>query len=49
MTYALRRLLERWLQEGRFPREELRVRWWIALPGTVVVLGLAVALLLAQR
>ncbi len=37
----------KWLEEGRFPREELRIRWWIALLGVLVVGTLAIALILA--
>jgi hypothetical protein len=37
----------KWIREGRFPREELRIRWWIAAPGAFTVLVLGVALLIA--
>jgi hypothetical protein len=40
--------LDEWVATGRFPREELGIRWWIAVPGTVVLLALAVALILAS-
>lgn len=39
--------LDEWAATGRFPREELVVRWWIAAPGIVVLLPLVVALILA--
>lgn len=45
--YFLGRLVEffgTWIFEGRFPREELRVRPWIAIPGVLVVGTLAIAL-----
>jgi hypothetical protein len=37
----------KWLDEGRFPREEFRIRWWIALLGVLVVGTLAIALIVA--
>lgn len=37
----------KWAEEGRFPREELRIRWWIAAAGAVVLLTLLAALLAA--
>jgi len=48
MTYAFLRFVEKWLAEGRFPREELRARWWILGLGGVVLAILAVALLTAD-
>jgi hypothetical protein len=39
--------IAKWLTEGRFPREELRIRWWIAGLGGFVGLSLVVALLIA--
>ena len=47
MDFVLIRFIEKWVEEGRFPREELRIRWWIAVPGLLVTLTLAVALLVA--
>ena len=48
--YFLGRLVEffsDWILEGRFPREELRVRPWIAISGVLVIGTLAIALLVA--
>jgi hypothetical protein len=36
-------VLDTWLRTGRFPREELRVRWSIAVPFGVMVHFLAIA------
>jgi hypothetical protein len=36
---------DKWLEEGRFPREELRVRRSVALAGILVVGTLAIALI----
>ncbi len=47
MTYVLLRFIEKWLEEGRIPREEFRIRWWIALLGALLVGTLAIALLVA--
>jgi hypothetical protein len=47
MTYVFLRLIEKWLDEGRLPREELRARWWILALGAMVLAVLVVALLLA--
>ncbi len=47
MTYVFLRFIEKWLEQGRFPREELRARWWIATLGIIVLLALAIALLIA--
>lgn len=47
MTYVFLRFIEKWLEEGRFPREELRARWWILALGGVVLAALAVALVIA--
>jgi hypothetical protein len=38
----------KWIDEGRFPREELRIRRWLAVLGSLVMLVLLVALLLAD-
>lgn len=46
MTSVLLRFFERWLEEGRFPREELRGRWWILALGAIVLAILAAALIL---
>jgi hypothetical protein len=43
LSYVLIEFINKWIEEGRFPREELRIRWWIALPGVIVVLSLAAA------
>jgi len=37
--------LAEWASTGRFPREELQIRWWIAALGIAVLLTLAVGLL----
>lgn len=47
MTYVFLRFIEKWLDEGRFPKEELRARWWILGLGGVVAVALVVALLTA--
>jgi hypothetical protein len=39
--------LAEWIETGRYPREELRIRWWIAALGVVVILPLLVALVIA--
>jgi len=38
----------KWAEEGHFPREELRIRWWIAALGAFVALALLAALLIAE-
>lgn len=48
MSYVFLRFIEKWLEEGRFPREELRARWWIVGLGGIVLAILAVALLTAN-
>jgi hypothetical protein len=48
MTYVFLRFIGKWLEEGRFPREELRARWWILGLGGLVLTILAVALLIAS-
>ncbi|HEU4736761.1 MAG TPA: hypothetical protein VFS48_07025 [Solirubrobacterales bacterium] len=40
--------LMEWAATGRFPREELRIRWWIAVPGIAVLTTLVVALIIAS-
>lgn len=47
MDFFLIEFIAKWLDEGRFPREELRIRWWLAALGLIVLLGLAVALAIA--
>ncbi|MFI5026146.1 MAG: hypothetical protein ACHQCI_05290 [Solirubrobacterales bacterium] len=47
MTYVFLRFIEKWLDGGRFPREELRARWWIVGLGGIVLAILAIALLTA--
>jgi len=46
VDYVFVRFVRLWIEEGRFPREELRIRWWIAAAGGLVVAVLAVALVL---
>jgi hypothetical protein len=48
VLYVFLEFLDKWMDEGRLPREELRIRWWIAGLGGLVVLSLAVALLVAS-
>jgi len=41
---------DKWLEEGRFPREELRIRWWLVVLvalGTFIALMLLIALIVA--
>ncbi len=47
MDFVLIRFIEKWLEEGRFPREELKARWWILALGALTVGALAAALALA--
>lgn len=47
MSVVIIEFFAKWLGEGRFPREELRIRWWIAALGGLVLLGLLVALAIA--
>lgn len=47
MTYVFLRFIEKWLDEGRFPKEELRARWWILGLGGFVAAVLVVALVTA--
>lgn len=47
VSYVLIEFIAKWLSEGRFPREELRVRWWIAALGGIVFSAVAIALLIA--
>jgi len=44
VDFILRKFIDKWIEGGRFPREEFHVRWWVALPGALVFLTLAVAL-----
>lgn len=46
LTRFFENLLD-WAATGRFPREELRVRWWIAVPGILVLTTLIAALIVA--
>jgi hypothetical protein len=48
MDFVFIEFFAKWIREGRFPREELRVRWWIAALGGLVALALLVALLVAS-
>lgn len=47
MNFVFIEFIAKWISEGRFPREELRIRWWIATLGGLVALTLLVALLIA--
>lgn len=47
MIYVFLRFIEKWLEEGRFPREELRIRGWIGALGALVAIPLVIAVLLA--
>ncbi len=47
MTWIFLEFFAKWIDEGRFPREELRIRWWIAVPGALVALALLIALAVA--
>jgi hypothetical protein len=44
MTHVFLRFIEKWLEEGRFPREELRGRWWILALGAIALAILGMAL-----
>jgi hypothetical protein len=48
MDFVFIEFFAKWISEGRFPREELRIRWWIASLGGLVTLALLVALLVAS-
>jgi glutamate mutase epsilon subunit len=41
-------VIARWLSTGRFPREEFRVRPWIAFAFAIAVLTLATAIVVHQ-
>jgi uncharacterized membrane protein YidH (DUF202 family) len=45
VTYVFLRFIEKWTEMRRFPRQELRARWWILALGGIVVAILVVALL----
>jgi hypothetical protein len=45
MGYVFLEFIFKWIEKGRLPREELRVRRSIAIAGLAVVLILAVALI----
>ena len=47
MTYVFLRFIEKWLEQKRFPKEELRARWWILVLGGIVLAILGVALVMA--
>lgn len=47
MAYVFLEFISKWIEEKRFPREELRIRWWIAALGIITLLTLAAALVLA--
>lgn len=44
VQFVLIEFLAKWMKEGRFPREELRIRWWVAALGALALAGLLVAL-----
>jgi hypothetical protein len=46
MAYVFLRFIEKWLDQGRFPKEELRARWWILGLGAVVLGSLAAAIVI---
>ncbi len=46
MAYVFLRFIEKWQDEGRFPKEELRARWWILALGGLVVAVVVAALLI---
>lgn len=48
MTFVFLEFINKWIEEGRFPREEIRLRWWIAALGLLVLLALAAALVIAR-
>lgn len=48
MTYVFLRFVEKWLDQGRLPKEELRARWWILGLGGVVLASLAAAVVFAE-
>jgi hypothetical protein len=48
MTYVFLRFIEKWLEQGRFPKEELRARWWILVLGGIVLAILGAALVMAR-
>ncbi len=49
MDFVFIEFIAKWIREGRFPREELRIRWWIAALGGFVAVVLLIALLIAWR
>jgi hypothetical protein len=48
MDFFVIDFIAKWIRDGRFPREELRIRWWIGALGSLVALALLVALLTAR-
>jgi len=46
MAYVFLRFIEKWLDEGRFPQEELRARWWILALGGLAIAAVVAALLI---
>ncbi|MDX6609111.1 MAG: hypothetical protein QOF85_1036 [Solirubrobacterales bacterium] len=48
MYFVFIEFFAKWIEERRFPREELRIRWWIAALGGFVAMALVVALLIAS-
>jgi hypothetical protein len=47
MTYVFLRFIEKWLDDGRFPRDELKARWWVLGLGAIAVACVAAGLLIA--
>jgi len=46
VDFVLIRFIEKWLDEGRFPREELHARWWIVALGLITIAALGAAVLI---
>ena len=46
MDFVFLEFIAKWIREGRFPKEELRIRWWIAALGGLVAMALGLALLI---
>jgi|GEM_PF-6612773 len=48
MDFVFIEFIMKWIREGRFPREELRIRWWIATLGGLAILIVVVGLLASR-
>jgi hypothetical protein len=48
MDFVFFEFFAKWISERRFPREELRTRWWIAALAALVALALLIALFIAS-